>query len=162
MRIVNREGRGPMTTSRRTADILIQSPEGNPIAVVEVKNIPNLTRNEAIQLRRNLADYGVPFQMPFFLLLSQDIGFLWKDSKYENLDSQPTYEFPMDRVVARYSSREPGERMYEAEFVFLVLRWLNNLATKQQNIGEEPEKSLAILGFIEAVRGADVLLEAEL
>ena len=52
--------------------------------------------------------------------------------------------------------------MYEAEFVFLVLRWLNNLATKQQNIGEEPEKSLAILGFIEAVRGADVLLEAEL
>ena len=92
-----------MTTSRRTADILIQSPEGNPIAVVEVKNIPNLTRDEAVQLRRNLADYGVPFQTPFFLLLSQDIGFLWKDSKYENLDSQPTYEFPMDRVVARYS-----------------------------------------------------------
>jgi len=57
-----------MTTSRRTADILIQSPKGNPVAVVEVKNIPNLTRDEAIQLRRNLADYGVPIQMPFFLL----------------------------------------------------------------------------------------------
>src|SRR5437763_16022330 len=111
MSIVNRERRGSMTTSRRTADMLIQSPEGNPIAVVEVKNIPNLTRNEAILLRRNLADYGVSFQMPFFLLLSQNIGFLSKDSKYENLDSQPTYDFPMDRVVARYSSRESGEGM---------------------------------------------------
>ncbi len=55
-----------MTTSRRIVDILIQGPDGDTIAVVEVKNLRNLSRDEATQIRRNLADYGVPIQVPFF------------------------------------------------------------------------------------------------
>ena len=150
-----------MTTSRHIVDILIKSPEGDPIAVVEVKNLRNLSRDEAIQLRRNLADYGVPIQVPFFMLLSQDIGFLWKDSKYENLDAPPMYTFPMDNVVARYSDRKAGERLYEAEFEILALRWLNQLTIESQNSGEEPEKALASSGFYEAIKGAYALFESE-
>jgi hypothetical protein len=150
-----------MTTSRRIVDILIQSLEGDTIAVVEVKNLRDLSRDEAIQIRRSLADYGVPVQVPFFMLLSQDIGFLWKDSKYENLDAPPMYTFPMHNVVARYSDRKPGERLYEPEFEILALRWLNHLTINTQNSGEEPEKTLALSGFDEAIKDADVLLEAE-
>jgi len=150
-----------MTTSRRIVDILIQGPDGETIAVVEVKNLRNLSRDEATQIRRNLADYGVPIQVPFFMLLSQDIGFLWKDSKYENLDAPPMYTFPMGNVVARYSDRKAGERFYEAEFEILALRWLNHLTIGSQNSGEEPEKTLALSGFDEAIKGAYALFEAE-
>lgn len=150
-----------MTTSRRIVDILIQSLEGDTIAVVEVKNLRDLTRDEAIQIRRSLVDYGVPVQVPFFMLLSQDIGFLWKDSKYENLDAPPMYTFPMGNVVARYSDRKPGERLYEAEFEILALRWLNHLTIKAYSNSEEPEKTLALSGFIEAIEGAYALFEAE-
>ncbi|MGH2496945.1 MAG: hypothetical protein ACRDIV_19755 [Ktedonobacteraceae bacterium] len=150
-----------MTTSRRIVDILIQSPDGDTIAVVEVKNLRNLSPDEATQIRRNLADFGVPVHVPFFMLLSQDVGFLWKDSKYENLDAPPMYTFPMENVVARYSDRKPGERLYEAEFEILALRWLNQLTIKSHNSDEEPEKTLALSGFDEAIKGAYALFEAE-
>ncbi len=72
------------------------------------------------------------------------------------------YEFPMDKVVARYSDRKPGQRLYEAELEVLVLRWLTNLATKPQKNIEEPERTLALSGFIESIKDASVLIEAEL
>lgn len=112
-------------------------------------------------MRRNLADFGVPFQAPFYLLLSQDMGFLWKDSSYESLDVPPIYEFPMKDVVARYSPGKVGERLYGAVFEILALRWLINLASQPSAIDKEPEKTLARSGFLYAIQGADVLLEAE-
>ena len=150
-----------MTTTSRNADILIRDANGKTLAVVEVKNMQNLSRDEAMQLRRNLTDFGVPFQAPFYLLLSQDVGFLWKDSSYENLDMLPMYEFPMEDVVARYSHGKAGERLYGAVFEILALRWLINLASQSQTANQEPEKTLAQSGFLNAVQGADVLLEVE-
>lgn len=150
-----------MTTTSRNADILIRDVQGNTIAIVEVKNIQNLSRGEAMQLRHNLAEFGVPFQAPFYLLVSQDTGFLWKDSSIENLDMPPMYEFPMDNVVARYSHGNAGERLYGAVFEIFALRWLNGLTSRPSAIDKEPEKTLALSGFIYAIQGADVLLEAE-
>lgn len=150
-----------MTTTSRNADMLIKDAKGNTIAVIEVQNIQDLSREEATQLRRNLADFGIPFQAPFYLLLSQDSGFLWKDSSYQNLDAPPMYEFPMDNVVARYSHRNAGERLYGAVFELLAFQWLNNLTSRPSETGKEPEKTLALSGFINAIQGADVLLEAE-
>lgn len=150
-----------MTTSRRIVDILIQSPDGDTIAVVEVKNLRDLTPDEATEIRHSLADYGIPVEVPFFMLLSQDVGFLWKDSTYENRDAPPMYTFPMQNVVARYSDRKPGERLYEAEFEILALRWLNHLTIKEYSSSQEPEKTLELSGFIEAIEGAYPLFEEE-
>ena len=149
-----------MTTTSRNADILIKDAKGHTIAVVEVKNIQNLSRDEATQLRRNLADFGIPFQAPFYLLLSQDKGFLWKDSSYENLEVPPMYEFPMDNVVARYSPGRAGERLYGEVFELLAFQWLLDLSIGSENSSKEPEKMLALSGFNEAIKGANVLLEA--
>ncbi len=151
-----------MAISRPRADILVRDLEGNPIAIVEVKNLKDLSRDEAIEMRHNLIEYGVPSHVPYFLLLSQDVGFLWKGTQHEYLDAPPMYEFPMDKVVARYSDRKPGQRLYEAELEVLVLRWLTNLATKPQKNIEEPERTLALSDFIESIKDASVLIEAEL
>lgn len=151
-----------MTTSRRVVDILIQSPDGDTIAVVEVKNIKDLTLNDAIELRHNLATYGFSFQAPFFLLLSQDMGFLWIDLTYRNLDSPPAYVFPMDKAIARYSNKGPGERLYGEVLELIVYQWLLDLSYNPNNNTEEPERSLALSGFIKSIQGAKILLEAEL
>ncbi len=66
-----------ISQSRPRPDILIRDPEGYPLAVVEVNNLPDLSRNMATELRHNLIEYGVPARVPYFLILSQDMGFLW-------------------------------------------------------------------------------------
>ncbi len=151
-----------MAISRPRPDILVRNPEGDPIAVIEVENLKDLSRDEAIELRHNLIEYGIPSHVPYFLLLSQDVGFLWKGTYHESLDAPPAYEFPMDKVVTRYSNKNPGERLYGAELEVLVLQWLTNLAMKPQMNSEEPEKTLALSGFNESIKGATVLIEEEL
>jgi hypothetical protein len=151
-----------MAISRPRPDILIKSPQGFPIAVVEVKNQQNLSRDVATKLRRDMVAHGFLPQIPYFLLTSQDVGFLWKEPKHVSFDAPPTYEFPMDKVVARYLKREPGQRLYGAELELVVLQWLTDLALGTQKVVEEPEKTLALSGFNESIKGATVLTEEEL
>lgn len=138
-------------------DILIQSPEDLPIAVVEVKNRQDLTREVATALRRNIIIHSLLPQTPFFLLISQEVGFLWKSAASPN--APPAYEFPMSKVVTRYLKREPGERLYGIELEFLVLQWLNDLASGKLKTSEEPEKTLALAGFNESIREATITIE---
>lgn len=151
-----------MAISRPRPDILIKNPQGFPIAVVEVKNQQNLSRDVATKLRRNMVAHGFLAQIPYFLLASQDVGFLWKEPKHVSFDAPPTYEFPMDKVVARYLKREPGQRLYGAELELVVLQWLTDLALGTQKVVEEPEKTLALSGFNESIKGATILAEEEL
>ena len=138
-------------------DLVIKNAEGSLGAVIEVKNLQNLSRDEAIALRHDLVDYGLPSQIPYFLLLSQDIGFLWKGQN--NLDAPPLYEFPMDPVIKRYLKKNPERRLYGTELELLVLQWLLNLTTKPQQDVEEPEKTLARSGFNDSIKGGAVLLK---
>jgi hypothetical protein len=57
-------------------DLVIQDNKGNPIAVVEVKSRADLSQDVAIQIRRSMLARGLPAQIPYFLLLSQDEGYL--------------------------------------------------------------------------------------
>lgn len=151
-----------MTTTRRTVDILIQSSEGTYIAIVEVKNIKNLSPGEAVELRQNLIAYGLPYHVPFFFILSQDRGFLWKNSHDNQVVAAPSYDFPMENVVARYSNSVAGERLYGEVFEIIVFQWLTDLSLNPGLNTEEPEKTLALSGFNEAIKGATILLEASI
>jgi len=68
----------------------------------------------------------------------------------------------MNKVVARYLKREPGQRLYGAELELVVLQWLTDLALGTQKVVEEPEKTLALSGFNESIKGATILAEEEL
>jgi hypothetical protein len=149
-----------MNTNR--PDILIKSSQGYPIAVVEVKNRQYLSPDVAKELRRNMVARGVPSHVPYFLLLSQDVGFLWNATKQENPDTLPSYEFPMDKIVTRYLKESSEKRLYGEVFELLVLQWLNDLTMGAQKVVEEPEKTLALSGFNESIKGATVVAEEEL
>jgi hypothetical protein len=140
-------------------DIVIKSPEGRILVSVEVKNRDDLTRTTAIKLRYMLATEGLLLLTPYFLLVSQEKGYLWEDIWSMTPDAPPIYEFPMDAVVARYLKRKVGTRLYRTELEFLILQWLTDLAAGALKSSEEPEMTLAIAGFNDAIREAVVLLE---
>lgn len=146
--------------SRPRPDILIRDSEGYPIAVVEVKNPLHLSRNTAMELRHNLIEYGIPAHVPYFLLLSQDVGFLWKDGAGGvDSDAPPDYEFPMDKIVIRYLKETSERRLYDFILSAIVFQWLNDLVNDPENADEEPEKTLALAGFNQALKNATVLTE---
>jgi hypothetical protein len=148
-----------MTTFR--PDLLIEDDEGKPIAIVEVKSRQDLDRASAIEIRRNMLARGLPADVPYFLLLSQDVGYLWKETKQVNADAEPLYEFPMDKVITRYLNGNSDKRLYESVLELVILQWLTNLTTKPQPLLQEPERTLALAGFNDSIKDAVVLIEAE-
>jgi hypothetical protein len=151
-------GLGFMTGLR--ADILITDRDGTPVAAVEVKNRQHLTPQVAAVLRRNLMVHGYVPSTPYYLLLSQDVGYLWKYAPPPGGDVPPDYQFSLDAVVARYLKSEPKRWLSGAELELVVLQWLIELTLDQREPTEEPEKTLAASGFLEAIRGGRVVAEA--
>lgn len=141
-------------------NILIATPSGYPIAIVEVGNRQNLTAEVAIELRSNLIAHGLLPQIPYFLLVSQDTGFLWRGTSESSPDAPPAYEFPMDKVVARYFRGAVNRRLLNMSLELIVYQWLLDIAEGVQEPTEEPERALAAAGFIQAIRGAVVSAEA--
>ncbi len=144
-------------------DILVRSPNGRDIALVEVKNRRNFSPEIAGMVRQQMLEYAQFSQVPYFLLLSQDKGFLWKEPITRSIDALPSYEFPMDSVVARYSHGTDNgngtDRLKEQYLELLFLQWLLDLSNNPQRIEDEPEKSLAHSGFLESIQGAAILAD---
>jgi hypothetical protein len=140
-------------------DIAILSPNGRVVASVEVQNLLNFTRKAATEIRYNMLVDGLLTRTPYFLVMSQDKGYLWKDPWQEGDNVPPTFEFPTSNIFPRYVKREPGERLYEVELELLAFQWLTDLAKGKQTISEEPEKTLAQAGFIDCIKDATVILE---
>lgn len=104
----------------------------------------------------------MPGRVPYFLLLSEDVGFLWTEAQQMDSAAAPAYEFPMDRIVMRYLGENSERRLYHSIFELIVFQWLNDLAMRPGNTSEEPEKTLALSGFSEAIRDAKILTEDQL
>jgi hypothetical protein len=140
--------------------VLIESSDEVPIAMVEVKGRRGMSRDAAVEIRSSMLERGLPAHIPYFLLLSPDVGFLWKDDPSLNAETPPDYEFPMNNVIVRYSKGEPEKWLYRSALEYLVLRWLTNLSLKPQEMAmvEEPEKTLVHTGFTDAIYDAMVLM----
>lgn len=146
------------TFSNRT-DLVVQAADGNVIAMVEVKNMEGLTAEIAATIRRNLVARSRPdWWSPFFMVVSQEAGFLW-DQRSLPPDSVPlpTAEFPMAPVVARYlPSFVGGPRLSGSQLELAVGPWLSDLAWNVDDRPDEPEAALAGTGFVEMIRGGRV------
>ena len=144
------------------ADILLRNPRGEAIAVVEAKGAMNLTPALAMDIRRRMLAHGLPAHLPYFLLLSQERGYLWQDSQALRSDTPPTVELPMAGVVKRYFPAEPGTRLHGVQLELLLVQWLADLAAGASVSESEPERSLEKVGFLDAIREAQVMHEVPL
>jgi hypothetical protein len=143
------------------ADLVIKDKKDDPLAVIDVVNFPGFSREQAIGLRRRLIDYGLPAQLPYFLLLTQDIGFLWKDTEKDQLDVPPNYEFPMDGLVQRYEKASSQRRLYRWELEWLILQWFAHLRASSEPDTEEPELTLVRSGLRELIKDVSLLPDEE-
>jgi len=141
-------------------DILITDHDDTPIAAVEVKNRQHLSPQVAAVLRRNLIVHGYVPPTPYYMLLSQDVGYLWKDAKPQDLDVLPDYAFPLDNVVARYLKSKAKRRLSGEELELVISQWFIELTLEHHEPREEPERTLATAGFLAAIRGGSVVVEA--
>lgn len=140
-----------------STDVLVLTPEGSPVALVEAKNREGLSREIAAELRRNLMVHGLLQRVPYFLLVTQDRGFLWEQHPGSELPASPAAEFSMESVVRRYLPQVRSvERLRGAQLAFIVAQWLNELASGQLDLSGEPERLLAPTGFLAEIQGGAV------
>ena len=145
------------------ADIAVQSSDGRLLAVVEIKNREHLTAEVATVIRRNLIAHGLVPELEYFLLLSQDRGYLWAGLSLPQLEAPPKAAFSMSPVISRYvPPRDSSDRLRELELELLVVHWLTELAAGACDPTQEPESILAGTGFLKAIQGASILVEPRL
>ncbi len=142
-------------------DIIIRSKNDELIAIVEINNQKNLTRKIAIDYRRNIVAHGLTQQYHYFLIISQDTGFLWTNKDNQELNSPPDKEFSMKSIIKKHTITH-GEniRFRESELELIIFQWLNDLTFKQKDYNQKTEESLYNTGFIRDIQDASIELEA--
>lgn len=153
--------------TRTHPDILIRSRDNVPIAIVEVKNRREWPETLVTSMRRNMIAHGILPPIPYFLLISQEQGFIWRQKSEpeedDSVDRPPDAKFSMLHIVDRYAPANlTGSWLRGAELQYVVQRWLDDLATGARHEGDNTEQILAEVGFINAIADASVLLEATL
>lgn len=143
-------------------DFLIVGADGSTLAVVEVKNRENLSASLATSIRRNLVAHGL-LPVRYFLLLSQDRGYLWKTPRArQGGPARPTAEFPMQEVFSDYLdlADRRDERLRGVQLELLVEKWLDDLTHGIRGRFPQTESALAKAGLLDDLRGASVVAEA--
>jgi hypothetical protein len=148
---------GAVAVQRLNADILLRAPDGCVLAVVEVKNRIGLTSEIAAEFRRNILEYSGLGVAPYFLLVSQDAGHLWRQSAGLGDAAPPDASFDMTRVVTRFAGEQaPDSRLMGFQLQSVMYQWLLDLAEGFDSADPQVVASLAATGFIDVVRGASV------
>jgi len=151
-----------MSTFQMKSDLVVQSADGNIVALIEIKNMSGLSAETASSIRRNLLMHGrTDWSPPFVMIVSQDRGYLWDQRSTTHPPIQsPTSEFSMKPVVERYlPSFAGGERLRGSQLALAVEQWLFDLASNVEGRPREPASALAKTGFLESIRGGRVVAE---
>lgn len=155
------EARGLTPPRPVRADVVLCAPDGEIIAVVEAKNRKGWTPDRATAWRRNLLMHGLQDQeAPYFLLTSQEIGYLWDQREGLDPDAPPAVSFSMAPVLQRYAPwLAPNERLGEPQLEVIVETWLNSLARADETQAGSIEETLEQTGFLSRIRHARVCSE---
>ena len=134
----------------------VYSSQNIPIAIIEFKNLDRMDENFAIQFRKNMILENNYFTAPFFLLLSQNIGFLWKNSGLHP-EEPPTISFSVKEIIEKYFPTEDKDKwLSKPELEMVIFGWLMELSYLREIPESKAEKILADNNFLQAIKGAHV------
>lgn len=145
------------------ADLALYDRDGQLTAVAEIKNKVGTSREWAVKLRRNILAHGGFRSIDFFLLVTPDRLYLWKDAGGEAALVEPTYEVDAYPLLEPYFARAgvaPADVSGRA-FELVVAAWLADLvrATGTSEKLGEGQSWLVESGFLAAVRNGRVEYE---
>lgn len=145
------------------ADIALFDSRGQLRTLVEIKRKLGTSRDWAAKLRRNLLAHGSFGSVEFFLIVTPDRVYVWKDSGGEPAAIEPTYEIDARPLLEPYASRAglDIESVSGPAFELIVASWLADV-TRSASAAEKAEGEenwLEDSGFLGAVRNGRVEYE---
>lgn len=144
------------------ADVVIRAPDQHVIAIIEAKALQGLSNRLAAEFRGNLISSSSGYALaPFFLLVTQDAGFLWDQRVSVPPHSLATRRFSTIPVIVRYLPwLGPGERPGGNELALAVASWLDDLANPIPHRPAPAEEAFAGTAFLDAIKGAMIATDA--
>lgn len=128
------------------ADLAVYDSQGRLIAIVEVKNKLRTSADWAARTRRNMLAHGRLGNVNFFLIVTPDKIYLWKDTGADPIPVPPTYVADTEAELGRYF-RGTGirpESISGHAFELLVSTWLSNVSRSS----EAPEGDNRVPGWL--------------
>jgi hypothetical protein len=150
------EDRGLTLSPPYHADIVVRAQNGRVRALVEIKNPQEFTSEDATAFRRDLlADNRLDLAVPFFLMVSQEMGFLWQNDP--DPFAEPIIQFPLAKVVAHYwPGFDPAERLPEPALQHVITSWLDDLALRSPDRPRDADRYFDGTNFLVAITVATV------
>lgn len=111
------------------ADLSLYDANGRLTALAEVKNRKGTSGRWAAKTRRNLLAHGVGCGSDYFLLITPDRLYAWKDAGTEPSEVWPTFEAETGPTFAPYFSHAgvvPDQASGQA-FELVVAAWLSDV-----------------------------------
>ena len=147
-----------------TADLALYDRSGRLTAIAEIKNKRGTSREWAAQTRRNLLAYSRAYGVDFFLMVTPDRLYAWKDAGTEPIPAPPTYEADTRPGLAPYFESAGVDPRYVSGHAFelIVGAWLSDLTRLEELMGEpsDDQNWLAKSGFRSAVKDGHVEYDA--
>ena len=143
-------------------DLALYDRDGQLRAVAEVKNRLGTSQRWAAQTRRNILAHGALGLSDYFLLVTPDRIYVWKDVGVEPVEVPPSYEGESAPLFARYFSGAgitPDKATGQA-FEMLVAAWLGDLTRRPRDEAAPGEDWLDASGLRAAALDGRVEHEA--
>ena len=146
------------------ADLSLYDRSGRLTAVAEIKNKLGTSREWAAQTRRNILAHGGSCSADFFLLVTPDRLYIWKDVGTDPVRIPPTYEADTQPEFAPYfeSAGVDPRHVSGHAFELLVAAWLGDITRSVETTKElaDDQSWLAKSGFRSAVKDGRIEYEA--
>jgi hypothetical protein len=145
-------------------DIAVSNSAGHPILTVEVKARRGRDTDWAMQLWRNLRAHGLEPISKYFLLVTPDQTFLWRENPNDLAAlHNPDVIVPTGDILGNlFGDLDATPRSVdEAALEHLVASWLARIvhAPSVEDLPPESRRFAEETGLYEALRGGDVKLQ---
>ena len=146
------------------ADLVLYDRNGQLIAVAEVKTKFGTSREWAAQLRRNVLAHGGFRDADFFLLVTPDTLYIWKEAGIEPIVSPPTYVIDARPILKPYfeAAHIDPNLINGRAFELVVGAWLSDLTRSEKESEKLSNKKdwLAESGLLNAIKNGRIEYEA--
>lgn len=146
------------------ADLVLYDLHGRLTAVVEVKSKMGTSNDWAAMTRRNILAHGDTGGADFFLLVTPDRLYVWKDAGIEPVPVLPTHYADTTTEFAPYfeGAGVSAKRISGQAFELVVGAWLGDVmrSARRADDNTDTQRTLAASGLETAVRDGRIEYEA--